>query len=284
MVQFFLPGLTWNRQLPGYRVFATARRLESMEELAALGIETSELDVTNLEAIQQLRQDISLKTGGKLDVLVNNAGQGYDQAITDASPERIREIIDVNLTAPMVMLTEFSHLLIASGDGRVAQIGSITGIMPSPFSAAYNASKAGIHAFSNSARIELAPFNVKVINVLTGVIESNIWRKGSLPDDSLYKPMEDLYQEHRINIPRETMTPTEVYARAVVRETHKTKPSSWIWIGKHTTLVWLVDTFRPRFAWDYLINHMFGFNEFVARLTSRKAQKDKPTAATMTAE
>ncbi|KAF7309857.1 Short-chain dehydrogenase/reductase family protein [Mycena indigotica] len=263
-------AIEYNRY--GYRVFATARKLDSMSELAGLGVETSELDVTDSNAIQELRQAISVKTGGKLDILVNNAGQGYDQAISDASVARTREIIEVNLVAPMVMLKEFVHLLIASGDGRVAQIGSITGIMPIPFNAAYSASKAGIHSFSNSARIELAPFNVKVINILTGVIDSKIWREGSLPADSLYKPMEDLYQQHRINIPSQGTTPTEEYARAVVRETTKTTPSPWVWIGKNTMMVWLMDTFLPRTAWDYLLNHAFGINEFVARLAKRKTQ------------
>ncbi|KAJ7066536.1 NAD-P-binding protein [Mycena amicta] len=254
-----------------YRVFATARRLESMADLAAQGIETLQLDVTSAAAIQDVRKAISVKTGGKLDILVNNAGQGYDQAITDADMDRVREIFEVNLFAPMAMVKEFAPLLIASGDARVVQIGSITGIMPIPFNAAYSASKAAIHSFCNSARIELAPFNIKVINMLTGVIQSNIWRDGSLPDDSLYKPMEDLYQEYRINIPKQGTMPTEDYARIVVRESTKTNPSAWVWTGKNSTMVWIMDTFLPRIAFDYLMNHAFGMNEFVARLARQKS-------------
>ena len=56
------------------------------------------------------------------------------------------------------MVKDFIQLLIASGDGRVVNIGNVAGIMPVPFGAAYNSSKAALHAFSNTLRVELAPF------------------------------------------------------------------------------------------------------------------------------
>lgn len=58
----------------------------------------------------------------------------------------------------MAMVKEFIHLLIASGDGRITHTGSVSGIMPVPFSVAYNASKAALHAYGNTLRVELAPF------------------------------------------------------------------------------------------------------------------------------
>lgn len=70
----------------------------------------------------------------------------------------VRALFEVNIFAPMALVKEFVHLLIASGDGRIVQIGSISGIMPVPFGVAYNASKAALHAFSNTLRVELAPF------------------------------------------------------------------------------------------------------------------------------
>jgi hypothetical protein len=57
----------------GCRVFATSRRLDSMEALSALEIETLELDVTDIDAIRRVKAEISTRTGGKLDILVNNA-------------------------------------------------------------------------------------------------------------------------------------------------------------------------------------------------------------------
>ncbi|KAJ6470257.1 NAD-P-binding protein [Mycena vitilis] len=233
----------------GLHVLATARRLDSMRDLSARGIETLRLDVTDLDAIRTIRDEVSSATGGTLDILVNNAcTTAYPVAITDMESERVREIFEVNLFAPMVLVKEFSRLLIAAGDARVVHIGSISGIIPMPFSAAYNASKAGLHSFCNTARVELAPFGVKVINMLSGGVQSNISRGGTLPEDSLYKGMEDLYQEKRINVSQRGAMPTGPYARIVVAEALKAEPRAWVWAGKNSFLVWLMDTFLARTA------------------------------------
>ncbi|KAJ7360717.1 hypothetical protein DFH08DRAFT_951375 [Mycena albidolilacea] len=65
--------------------------------------------------------------------------------------------------------------------------------MPVPFSAAYNTSKAALHSFCDMTRVELAPFNVDS-EILT---KSNISCGETLPSDSFFKGMEDLYQEKR---------------------------------------------------------------------------------------
>ena len=70
----------------------------------------------------------------------------------------VRTVFEVNVFAPMVLVKEFVHMLIASGSGRIMHPESISGILPVPFSAAYNCSKAALHAFSNTIRVELAPF------------------------------------------------------------------------------------------------------------------------------
>ncbi|KAJ7669413.1 NAD-P-binding protein [Mycena polygramma] len=259
----------------GLHVFATARRLDSMQDLSTRGIETLRLDVTDLNAIRTVRDEISAATGGTLDILVNNAcTTAYPVAITDMELDRIREIFEVNLFAPMAMVKEFSRLLIAGGDARVVHIGSISGIMPVPFSAAYNASKAGLHSFCNTARVELAPFGVKVINILSGGVQSNISRGGSLPEDSLYKVMEDLYQEKRIKVSQRGAMPADKYAQIVVAESLKPKPRAWVWAGKNSFLVWFMDTFLARTGFDFLMNKMFGMNEFAARRSSGKVKFD----------
>ncbi|KAJ6553962.1 NAD-P-binding protein [Mycena vulgaris] len=248
----------------GFHVFATARRPETMQDLSARGIETLKLDVTDGDAIRTIRDDIAKKTGGTLDVLVNNA----------YSLEMLREIFEVNLFGPMMMVKEFARLLIAAGDARIVNIGSISGIMPIPFSAAYNASKAALHSFCNTARVELAPFNVKVINIVSGGVQSNISRGGSLPPDSLFKGMEDLYLEKRINVSQENPIPTDVYARIVVAESMKANPRAWVWAGQNASLAWFMDTFLARTLFDYVMSKKFGMSEFSVRLASGKIKID----------
>jgi 1-acylglycerone phosphate reductase len=83
---------------------------------------------------------------------------GYPVAITDMELTDARSLFEVNVFAAISMVQEFAPLLIASRKGRVVQTGSISGIMPVPFSAAYNASKAALHSFGDTLRGELAPF------------------------------------------------------------------------------------------------------------------------------
>lgn len=67
-------ALEWNSK--GYRVFATARKVEAMTGLADVGIECLAMDVTETASLENVKQEIEKKTGGTLDILVNNAGQG----------------------------------------------------------------------------------------------------------------------------------------------------------------------------------------------------------------
>lgn len=77
----------------------------------------------------------------------------------------VQALFAVNVFGAMSMVKEFTPLLIASGDGRIVQISSVAAFIPTPYSGIYNASKAALQAYGNTARLELAPFNVKVTNV-----------------------------------------------------------------------------------------------------------------------
>ena len=67
-------ALEWHKQ--GYRVFATARKLSAMADLEKAGIETLAMDVTDTTSLQSVKEQVEKRTGGTLDVLINNAGQG----------------------------------------------------------------------------------------------------------------------------------------------------------------------------------------------------------------
>jgi len=241
-----------------------------------MGITIMELDVTDITAIRHTRDQIAIATGGKLNILVNNAGQAYPVAVTDMDMSQVRALFEVNLFAPMCMVQEFIYLLMGSARlhecSCIVNIGSISGMMPVPFSAAYNASKSALHSFNNTIRIELAPFKIKVTNVLTGGVKSNISRPHAMSNDSLYKGMEDLYQTKRANASQSNAMPTDQYASRVVSEIMKTNPRAWLWVGQNALLVWFMDTFLGRTAFDYLMNKTFGMNEFADRISSGKVK------------
>lgn len=79
------------------------------------------------------------------------ARTAYPVAATVFDMSEVRALFEVNIFAAIVML-------IASGGGRILQTGSLSGIMPIPLGAAYNASKAALYVYGNTLRVELAPF------------------------------------------------------------------------------------------------------------------------------
>lgn len=72
--------------------------------------------------------------------------------------EEVRRLYETNVFGVMAMVKEFVPLLIASGDGCVVNVGSLSGVTPLPFGSVYGSSKAAIHSYSDALRVELAPF------------------------------------------------------------------------------------------------------------------------------
>lgn len=80
--------------------------------------------------------------------------------------------------------------MIIQARGKIVNIGSITAVTPYVFSSIYNATKGALHAYSNTLRLELAPFGVQVLLVVTGGVKSRITRtERALAEDSVYLPI-----------------------------------------------------------------------------------------------
>ncbi|MBM4363574.1 MAG: SDR family oxidoreductase, partial [Deltaproteobacteria bacterium] len=157
----------------GYRVFATARRVEAIADLAAAGLRTLPLDVTSAAsvaaAVQALRDD-----GGRLDLLVNNAGVNAFGPLAELPLERVRALLDTNVVGLLAMTQAVFPLMAARRRGVVLNVGSVVGVLPTPFAGAYCASKAAVHMLSEVLRMEVAPFGIDVVVVQPGGVRSAI--------------------------------------------------------------------------------------------------------------
>ncbi len=145
----------------GYKVYGVARR-----QYAGGDFECFSADVKDFAAIRGVLKEIYNREGG-IDVLVNNAGMGIAGAIEEASAEKLKEIIDVNLTAACVLCSEVAPYMRGNG-GKIINVSSVGGIMPLPYQAAYSATKAGMEVFSRAIANELKPYKIKVCAVLPG--------------------------------------------------------------------------------------------------------------------
>ena len=161
-------------------------------------------------------------------------------------------MFDLNVFALISVTKAFSPLLIAS-KGTIINIGSIAGKAPIPWQGYYNASKAAVHLLSDQLRLELAPFGVSCICVVTGAIKTNFFENApgiKLPAESLYAPAKDIVEAVAGgSLAEKTAMNVDVYAEGVVKNALKSSPAKIQWLGGSTGSIWFVSTFLWSTIW-----------------------------------
>ena len=155
--------------------------------------------------------------------ILHPRGRNYTFPALDINLDDARQTFETNLFSIMAITQSFVPLLIAT-KGLIINIGSVAAIAPYVFGSVYNASKAALHAYSRTLRLELEPFDVKVMVVVTGGVQSRIARsERELPESSLYLEINEDFQR-RVKHSQEGAMSAEVYARGVVGEALKGSP------------------------------------------------------------
>jgi NAD(P)-dependent dehydrogenase (short-subunit alcohol dehydrogenase family) len=147
----------------GARVVLAARREDRIRQLAtdlgdALAVGC---DVTDAGQVADAVRATTDKFG-RLDVLVNNAGQGLTASIEETDPADFRAILDLNLTGPLITMQAVLPVMRAQGGGAIVNVSSGTVFSVLPLSGAYAASKQGLAMLSATARLELAGTGIVV--------------------------------------------------------------------------------------------------------------------------
>ncbi len=159
----------------GDTVFVCGRKApESTPEIGGERATYLQTDVRDPASAEQAVAAI-VSAHGRLDVLVNNAG-GSPYALTaDASPRFLSAIIDLNLTAPLLMARLANAVMQPGAGGVIINIASVSGTRASPGTAAYGAAKAGLLNATRSLAVEWAP-KVRVVAVTVGLVETEASR------------------------------------------------------------------------------------------------------------
>ena len=120
-------------QSRGYHVFATARTLSKMSELANLSrVTLLTLDITLSSHIAAATESVQRETGGTLDYLINNAGRSHFSPILDASIDESKRLFDTNLWGTLAVIQAFAPLVIKA-KGTIVNIASMTGHVNIPW-------------------------------------------------------------------------------------------------------------------------------------------------------
>ncbi|KAF7553508.1 hypothetical protein G7046_g7080 [Stylonectria norvegica] len=268
----------------GCHVIATARNTAILQQFGDKGMSVVALDVTSPKSIAECKAEVEAITGGRLDVLVNNAGRTHTIPALDMDLDDVRATYEVNVFGPMSMSAEFAPLLIEAR-GLILMISSTSSVVPYLFGAIYSSTKGAINTYSRALRLELQPFNVRVMVAMTGTVRSNIASHfdRELPATSFYQPVQDVFQR-RLKFSQTTATmPTEEYARKVVDQALKGegwlggwvgRTPDWYWAGGMSSIVWLT-TCLPRWLSEWAVgNVFFGVSRLTKRISEARAKKD----------
>lgn len=156
----------------GWRVFATVRKPEDVCALEEDGIETLLMDYTRRETIDSLVEEVTQRTGGRIDALFNNGAYGQPGAIEDLSTDVLRLQFETNVFGWHELTRQVIPIMRRQGQGRIVQCSSILGLIPYRYRGAYNASKHAIEALSITLRMELEGSGIFVSLIEPGPIAS----------------------------------------------------------------------------------------------------------------
>ena len=169
----------------GHQVVATGRRPEEVEK--ALGgpqdnLLATKLDVTSLDDAQAAAQ-AAVDRFGRIDVLINNAGNFFAGFFEEIPPAHMRQQIETNLFGPMNVTRAILPVMRKQRAGHVITMSSLAGLVGAEFNAAYAASKFGVEGWMESLRYDIAPYNIR-----TTIVEPGYFRTELLVDASTTWP------------------------------------------------------------------------------------------------
>ncbi|KAK3381796.1 IBR finger domain protein [Podospora didyma] len=251
-----------------WRVFASARNTSRLKDAEAAGIETVQLDTLSDASIAASVSRVAELTGGSLDALINNAGAAYSLPLMDVDLDKARGLFDLNVFSVLAVTRACLPLLLKSTAPRGAMVINNTSAASQtagtvPFQGIYNASKAAAASLTEVLRLELAPFGVRVINLVTGSVKSNFFDnapKATLPPGSMYNVAKAEIEEAMTGKDTDKNGADQAeWASQVVGDLSRSSPPHWVWRGTYVRLVWLA-SFLPLGVFDGKVKKMYGLD------------------------
>jgi NAD(P)-dependent dehydrogenase (short-subunit alcohol dehydrogenase family) len=157
---------------PDLTVYASARNLGTIADLAAVGCRVLALDVTDEASMSAAVKTIEAEHG-QVDVLINNAGYGEFGAVEQVDMNRVRGQFETNVFGPSWLTQLVLPGMRRAGRGRIINVSSVGGRVVFPIGGYYHASKYALEAISDALRQEVRPFGIDVSVIEPGPIRSS---------------------------------------------------------------------------------------------------------------
>ncbi len=255
----------------GYFVFAGVRKNEAAEKLqeqASPKLKPIFLDVTDSASIQSAVETVTNVVGDRgILGLVNNAGVAVPSPLELLPIAEFQQQMNINVTGQLAVTQGFLGLL-RQGQGRIVNMGSVSGRSAAPFMGAYNASKFALEALTDVMRMELKPWGISVSIIEPGAIATPIWEKSFMQVDTARKTLpqsaETLYGEamnavrKRVGIIASEGISPDFVAEIVVQALTAKQPKTRYVVGRDAKIAVLLRHLLPDHLYDRVMLYSMG--------------------------
>ncbi|KAF7345618.1 NAD-P-binding protein [Mycena venus] len=242
----------------GFTVYATSRTLSSTAALVHPNIKKLPLDVTDDSQVQSVVASI-IEESGQIDMLINNAGILAPGPTVDWKAEDVKTVYDTNVFSIIRLCGAVVPHMAKRRKGTIVNIGSIVGEFPTPWMGVYDSSKAAVRLLTEVLSMECKPFDIRVMLVAPGSIQSKIIEKHDhfqLAPNSIYGAFFHNIRQ-RLEAARDKLAmPADKFAEEIVTKALRPNPPSYVLTGGNSTLFRFL-AFLPRRLYLSIIWGMF---------------------------
>jgi NAD(P)-dependent dehydrogenase (short-subunit alcohol dehydrogenase family) len=247
----------------GWPVYATARRVDSIRDLEAVGCRILPLDVTDERSMQAAVAAVE-GTHGAVGVLVNNAGYSQSGAVEEVPIEAARKQFETNFFGAVRLCQLVLPAMRAQRKGRIVNMSSIGGRLTFPGGGVYHATKYALEAVSDVLRWEVRPFGIDVVVIEPGLIRTDFGRAAAESveaigaKDSPYRDFNAAVAEETVDAYRTPFaTGPDTVARAVERAINARRPRTRYVVTFGARAAVALRTFLPDRVWDLALRTQF---------------------------
>jgi NAD(P)-dependent dehydrogenase (short-subunit alcohol dehydrogenase family) len=251
----------------GWQVYATARRPESLADLAERGCRTLALDVTDEESMGAAVATVE-EAEGAVGVLVNNAGYSQSGALETLSMERLRSQFETNVFGLVRMCQLVLGGMRRQGWGRIVNVSSMGGRLTFPGGGAYHATKHAVEALSDALRFEVRGFGIDVVVIEPGLIRTRFGETAAGSIAESVESSDDPYAEFNAAVGAATAGiyegpmarlggGPETVGRMIERAISARRPKTRYKVTPSARLALAQRRLLPDRAWDAVIRSQF---------------------------